>query len=280
MCSANQVPKHVIFYINGEEVLISDKNPEIRYRLIDEDDFAVSYIQDAIQNGIYDLDGELVSICRLEGNSDVKILLERDAGESSSMSVNDDNNIALEDGALAIQSWTEAPTKLLIELYNNYSPKVGKVVKLKNKKKMWEAIKDDMEKQNYTFTAAQIENRWKTLERSFKKKTENNNKTGRARASCPYERELTECFAKKSNVFPDFTLDRDGNGKNKSDIIKDADITVEVPKINSQPTENVQCRKSETSTSSHADEPFAESSQNTTEHQKKKQKELQESYEN
>lgn len=49
-------------------------------------------------------------------------------------------------------------------------------------------IKENMQKHGYNVTLVQIENKFKSLERSFKNMVLNNNKTGRARISCPYEK--------------------------------------------------------------------------------------------
>lgn len=125
------------------------------------------------------------------------------------------------DGDRLIQTWSEAPIKLLISLYTENIDNVGKTLKLKTKKKLWDMIQLKMEEQGYNFTSAQVENKWKVLERNLKKKTEHNNKTGRNRVNCPYEKELGACLIKKSTVFPEYVLSSTDTGKTKTELIKD-----------------------------------------------------------
>lgn len=44
-----------------------------------------------------------------------------------------------------------------------------------------------MQKFGYNLTLLQVENKYKSLERSYKNMVTNNNKTGRARTLCRYE---------------------------------------------------------------------------------------------
>lgn len=92
-----------------------------------------------------------------------------------------------ENDDLSTSTWTDEATKLLIDIYskNKILVESGKI---KTLKRMWEIIKDVMVSHKYNFTAIQIENRWKTLERSFKNHMENKKKTGRSRKFLPYEK--------------------------------------------------------------------------------------------
>lgn len=49
-----------------------------------------------------------------------------------------------------------------------------------------------------TISAAKCENRWKVLERNYKKVVDNNNKTGRGRKTFNYETKFDEIFGKKT----------------------------------------------------------------------------------
>lgn len=83
--------------------------------------------------------------------------------------------------------WNDAATKLLIELYKGKKALVEQR-KLKSMKQMWEIIKGELNTFGHEYSAARCENKWKSLERSFKNRINNNNKTGRGRKNCPYER--------------------------------------------------------------------------------------------
>ncbi|XP_025994845.1 uncharacterized protein LOC113004769 [Solenopsis invicta] len=67
---------------------------------------------------------------------------------------------------------------------------------------MWKRISDEMKNSGYNVTLIQIENKWKTLERQYKKVISNNNKTGRGRITCSYQMELTEILGKSHKIVP------------------------------------------------------------------------------
>lgn len=82
--------------------------------------------------------------------------------------------------------WDNAKTKLFIQLYKENNDLLTNR-KIKTKKLMWQKIKENMQKHGYNLTLLQVENKYKSLERSYKNMMSNNKKTGRARMSCPYE---------------------------------------------------------------------------------------------
>lgn len=83
--------------------------------------------------------------------------------------------------------WTDDGTKLLISMVNEYRPLVGKSMLLKTKRKMWEKISKEFEQNGYGISSTQAENKFKSLERGYKKKICHNSKTGRDRAKCQFE---------------------------------------------------------------------------------------------
>lgn len=56
---------------------------------------------------------------------------------------------------------------------------------------------------------ANCENRWRVLERNFKKYIDNNNKTGRGRKDFVFADEMNDILGKKNNVFPELLLSTD-----------------------------------------------------------------------
>ncbi|KAL1510069.1 hypothetical protein ABEB36_004724 [Hypothenemus hampei] len=102
--------------------------------------------------------------------------------------------------------WNQSNSKILIDLYKLYRSKVG-TTKLKNFKKLWELLAHLLKKKhNLNFTPAQIENRWRVLERNYKKVQDNNNKTGRARKNFEFQEEMNALFGKKRNINPKILL--------------------------------------------------------------------------
>ncbi|XP_017481258.1 PREDICTED: uncharacterized protein LOC108370437 [Rhagoletis zephyria] len=91
-------------------------------------------------------------------------------------------------GSAEKQAWVEAPVKLMLTLIEELRHKVGKSASVKNKTKMWKVITERMAEQGYIFTTAQIENKFRTMERNFKKTNLHNKQTGRNRLTCPYQK--------------------------------------------------------------------------------------------
>lgn len=71
--------------------------------------------------------------------------------------------------------WDEKSSKLLLSLYKKKKPFIEKR-KFKNKKEMWENIATEINKRNYMFSGSQVENRFKTLLRGYKKVLKEGNK--------------------------------------------------------------------------------------------------------
>lgn len=103
----------------------------------------------------------------------------------SSLIENNQDGIIDEDNTSNL--WRDESIKLLISEYKEKKPLV-ETGKIKTLKKMWTKISEEMEQYGYKFTPQQIENKWKSLERSYKNMIENKHKTGRGRRFCPYER--------------------------------------------------------------------------------------------
>lgn len=74
--------------------------------------------------------------------------------------------------------WTQNETKILIDLYGKYKNKVG-TFQIKNIKMLWEKIANELAKLNINVTPNNCLNRWKVLERNFKKFVDNQTKTGK-----------------------------------------------------------------------------------------------------
>ncbi|XP_071631815.1 uncharacterized protein [Temnothorax longispinosus] len=96
-------------------------------------------------------------------------------------------------------AWTDASTKLFLSIYKE---KIELLInrKIKTRKILWDKIREVMQSEGYNVTVIQIENKYKSLERSFKNMITNNKQTGRGRTTCPYQAELTELLGSKHNV--------------------------------------------------------------------------------
>lgn len=98
--------------------------------------------------------------------------------------------------------WSKNQTKVFLDLYQQYRVKVG-TSQIKNLKKLWEILAQELNKMLSTnVTAGHTENRWRVLERAYKKHVDNQNKTGRGRQYFEYVEEMEQIFKGKKNVNP------------------------------------------------------------------------------
>lgn len=74
--------------------------------------------------------------------------------------------------------WTENNSKLLIDFYGKYRDKVG-TLQMRSLKALWEKIAEELRKLNVHVTPNNCLNRWRVLDRNYKKFIDNNNKTGK-----------------------------------------------------------------------------------------------------
>ena len=65
------------------------------------------------------------------------------------------------------EDWIDASTKLLLSTFEEKRDLL-KQCKIKTKKLMYIAISEALQMKGYSFTAAQVSNKWKTLERALK----------------------------------------------------------------------------------------------------------------
>lgn len=91
-----------------------------------------------------------------------------------------------EQGRSDLLVWTDSMTKLLIQEYRKYKPMVENG-RIKTLQRMWKKIEDVFRSYKYEVSSSQIESKWKSLERAYKKTIDNKNKTGRARKECSYK---------------------------------------------------------------------------------------------
>lgn len=105
--------------------------------------------------------------------------------------------------------WTENQTKQLIDLHLKYKKKVG-TLQIKTSKHMWQIIADDLRREmNINVTINNCMNRWRVLERSYKKFIDNQNSTGRGRKYFLYKEQMEKFFGKKKSVHPELLLGSD-----------------------------------------------------------------------
>lgn len=74
--------------------------------------------------------------------------------------------------------WSVNETKMLIDMYKKYKNKVG-TFQIKNQKMLWEKIAEELRKLGLRITVNNCLNRWRVVERNYKKFVDNQNKTGR-----------------------------------------------------------------------------------------------------
>ncbi|XP_050505708.1 uncharacterized protein LOC126883981 [Diabrotica virgifera virgifera] len=112
----------------------------------------------------------------------------------------------LTEGQQQSVNWTTNHSKILLDIYNQYRGKVG-TFQIKTFKKLWEIMAQEINAVAGTnFSAGHCENRWRVLERAYKKFIDNKNKTGRGKKYFEYEAEMNEIFKGKMNIKPEVTI--------------------------------------------------------------------------
>lgn len=103
-------------------------------------------------------------------------------------------------------NWSQNNTKIFLDLYKQYKPKVG-TFQIKTLKKLWEILAKELNKILKTnMSPGHCENRWRVLERAYKKYIDNINKTGQGRKYFEYSEDMDEIFKGKKNVKPSILL--------------------------------------------------------------------------
>lgn len=98
--------------------------------------------------------------------------------------------------------WGHNTTLMFLDLYKAYRKQVG-TLKIRNLKKMFDEIAKELQyKTNQNISAANCENRWKHLERMYKRYIDNNNKTSRGRKDFEYADIMETILGKKRNIRP------------------------------------------------------------------------------
>ncbi|CAG9827335.1 unnamed protein product [Diabrotica balteata] len=104
--------------------------------------------------------------------------------------------------------WNENDSKLLLDLYLKLKSKVG-TLEIKNAKVLWLRIAGELNSVGIPATPKNCLNRWRLLERNYKKFVDNQNKTARGRKYFEYEKEMDQIFGNKKNVNPEILLSSD-----------------------------------------------------------------------
>ncbi|XP_055844446.1 uncharacterized protein LOC129910882 [Episyrphus balteatus] len=104
--------------------------------------------------------------------------------------------------------WFEAPTRLLLKCIEEMQPKLGKTFAFKNKQKMWQQIHKVMVADGYTFSVAQVQGRFRSLERRYRrtKQLELIN-SDRKRQPFLYKDEVEKILFKNKRKRPEYILD-------------------------------------------------------------------------
>ncbi|KAK9892919.1 hypothetical protein WA026_022785 [Henosepilachna vigintioctopunctata] len=141
----------ISFRINGfvHNIEVSQEEVELYNSLVDDNEFALDYLNTLIESEEISLNEELEEIYRINPNS-------RDS-EDKIFPIQYTNIVEN-------KVWCNPETRLLLEKYEIYIKEVGQSKLYRNKKCMWEQIANDINKKfKMKKTAVQVENRFKTL---------------------------------------------------------------------------------------------------------------------
>nr|XP_050043281.1 uncharacterized protein LOC126540511 [Dermacentor andersoni] len=85
---------------------------------------------------------------------------------------------------------------------------VGKSRELRTRKLLWVRLTELINKEFMcNMTSTQIENKWKSLDRAYKRSKKENSSSGHHRVTCEYEEELSEILEKEHSINPRLLLE-------------------------------------------------------------------------
>ncbi|XP_066591103.1 putative leucine-rich repeat-containing protein DDB_G0290503 [Prorops nasuta] len=115
--------------------------------------------------------------------------------------INNNNNLEEINKENTHFCWDNKNTKLFLDLYKSKKELIS-TRQIKTLKHLWKLISKEMNYHGYQLSPLQVENKYKSLERSYKKMIQHNKKTGNCRTSCPFENELHDILGKKHKIVP------------------------------------------------------------------------------
>ncbi|XP_031328584.1 uncharacterized protein LOC116159691 [Photinus pyralis] len=101
-------------------------------------------------------------------------------------------------------AWTQAAVLLLIQQYEEYKEVLGK--KNSMKKHIWQKIAMAMNAFGHNFSWDQLQNKWKSLVRTYKSVKDNNNRSGRDRSNWTYFEAMDHLLKKDPSIEPPITI--------------------------------------------------------------------------
>ena len=150
--------------------------------------------------------------------------------------------------------WKKDLNLMLIDLYKKHQDKFTSV--RYKQKQVWliisTEISDLMKKLGYDCTYPtfkQVETRWRTMVKTYKKTVDHNRQSGNDRKSCLFYNELDEILGKKPNVTPKVTYSSSGYGNsyNKKFLSEDASLDVDEGEIEDEDEEECETQQEFTS---------------------------------
>jgi len=101
---------------------------------------------------------------------------------------------------ISVATWEHSAIMLLFSLRKEHD-NLFKNDKIK-KDVAWKKIAEFFKEKGYSYTAKQIENKWKNLRKNYMKIKDNNNKSGASFKKCKYFDEMEEIYGKSPSVQP------------------------------------------------------------------------------
>ncbi|KAK8765081.1 hypothetical protein V5799_032310 [Amblyomma americanum] len=150
--------------------------------------------------------------------SDRSASVSAEAGAAMSAS---DRSSASAEADLSEEMWSLQKTRFLIEKYVVLKDLVGRKGGFRTKKLLWLKLADLVNSEfGGTLTGLQIENKWKSQERAYKRAKAKNNTSGHHRVPCEFEEELAKVLEKEHHILPTVLLET-GIAADNSDTTAD-----------------------------------------------------------
>ncbi|KAH7983210.1 hypothetical protein HPB52_010215 [Rhipicephalus sanguineus] len=103
--------------------------------------------------------------------------------------------------------WSGRRTRFLIQKYKENFGNIGKKGGLRNKKQLFLYLTDAVNEEfECSLSVVQVTNKWKSLERAYKRARENNKKSGSGTAECRFKEEMSDLMEKQHHGTRGYSL--------------------------------------------------------------------------
>ncbi|XP_049267961.1 uncharacterized protein LOC125756941 [Rhipicephalus sanguineus] len=138
--------------------------------------------------------------------------------------------------------WSGRRTRFLIQKYKENFGNIGKKGGLRNKKQLFLYLTDAVNEEfECSLSVVQVTNKWKSLERAYKRARENNKKSGSGTAECRFKEEMSDLMEKQHHVSLTVTYTQGRKMVREDRLEKEPEATVSTAPVSQESRAHLKC---------------------------------------